>query len=73
MPSPKPEPSPVPSPNQNPSPDPPPTPCPNAEPGRSKVLFVVAKIRSLLEASNLTPEHLEQVFQEMDVTGEPQA
>ena len=37
------------------------------------MLFVVAKIRSLLEASNLTPEHLEQVFQEMDVTGEPQA
>ena len=49
------------------------TPCPNPEPGHTKVLFVVAKIRSLLEASNLTPEHLEQVFQEMDVTGEPQA
>jgi hypothetical protein len=36
------------------------------------VLFVVAKIRSLLEASNLTSEHLEQVFKEMDVSGEPQ-
>ena len=72
MPCPKPEPSPVPSPNQNPSPDPTPTPCPNLEPSRSKVLFVVAKIRSLLEASNLTSEHLEQVFKEMDVSGEPQ-
>lgn len=35
-----------------------------------QVLFVVAKIRSLLEASNLTSEHLEQVFKEMDVSGD---
>ena len=60
-------------PTRTPARTPTPTPCPNPEPGHSKVLFVVAKIRSLLEASNLTPEHLEQVFQEMDVTGEPQA
>ena len=33
------------------------------------MLFVVAKIRSLLEQRNLTHEHLEQVFREMDGDG----
>jgi hypothetical protein len=35
-----------------------------------QVLFVVAKIRSMLEDRNLTPEHLKQVFVEMDVDGD---
>ena len=34
------------------------------------MLFVVAKIRSLLEIRNLTPEHLKQVFMEMDSDGD---